>query len=85
MFVHMPGRSPEEPDNEKVVRGSRDGFTENIIQNTSLIRRRIRDTDLRFELHQVTTLSQTDMAITYIKGIANEDNLVQIREAIEAN
>ncbi|PZX07749.1 stage V sporulation protein AF [Psychrobacillus insolitus] len=77
------GRSPEEPDNEKVVRGSRDGFTENIIQNTSLIRRRIRDTDLRFELHQVTTLSQTDMAITYIKGIANEDNLAQIRERLK--
>ena len=39
-----PGRNPEEPDNEKVVRGSRDGFTENIVQNTALIRRRIRDT-----------------------------------------
>ena len=77
------GRSPEEPDNEKVIRGSRDGFTENIIQNTSLIRRRIRDTDLRFELHQVTTLSQTDMAISYIKGIANEDNLAQIRERLK--
>ena len=32
-----PGRTPEEPDNEKVVRGSRDGFTENIVQNTALI------------------------------------------------
>ena len=38
-----PGRQPEEPDTEKVVRGSRDGFVENIINNTALIRRRIRD------------------------------------------
>ena len=75
-----PGRNPEEPDNEKVVRGSRDGFTENIVQNTALIRRRIRDTDLKFELHQVSTLGQTDIAISYIKGIANEDNLNQIRD-----
>ncbi|TQR21099.1 spore germination protein [Psychrobacillus vulpis] len=77
-----PGRQPEEPDNEKVVRGSRDGFTENIIQNTALIRRRIRDTDLRFELHQISTIGQTDIAISYIKNIANEDNLKQIRDRI---
>lgn len=78
-----PGRQPEEPDNEKVIRGSRDGFTENILHNTALIRRRIRDSDLRFELHQVTTLGQTDIAITFIKGIANEDNLVQIRKRLD--
>lgn len=77
-----PGRSPEEPDNEKVVRGSRDGFTENIVQNTALIRRRIRNTNLRFELHQVSTLGQTDLAITYIKTIANEDNLKRIRDRL---
>lgn len=77
-----PGRQPEEPDNEKVVRGSRDGFTENIVQNTALIRRRIRDVNLRFELHQVSTRSQTDIAIAYIKDVANDDNLVQIRERL---
>ena len=38
-----PGRTPQEPDTEKVVRGSRDGFVENIIINTALTRRRIRD------------------------------------------
>jgi stage V sporulation protein AF len=43
-----PGRNPEEPDTEKVVRGSRDGFVENIIVNTALIRRRIRDERLRY-------------------------------------
>ncbi|WP_342601321.1 spore germination protein [Psychrobacillus sp. FSL H8-0483] len=80
---HYPGRNPEEPDNEKVVRGSRDGFTENIVQNTALVRRRIRDTNLRFELHQVTNLGQTDIAISYIKGIANDDNLIQIRKRLK--
>ena len=53
MFGPIQVDHPEEPDNEKVVRGSRDGFTENIVQNTALIRRRIRDANLRFELHQV--------------------------------
>lgn len=77
-----PGRNPEEPDNEKVVRGSRDGFTENIVLNTALIRRRIRDTNLRFELHQISTLGQTDIAISFIKGIANEENIKQVRERL---
>ncbi len=82
-FRSYPGRNPEEPDNEKVIRGSRDGFTENIIQNTGLIRRRIRDTSLRFELHQETFRSKTDVAIVYLKNIANEEHLKFIRERLQ--
>ncbi|MCY9388375.1 spore germination protein, partial [Bacillus haynesii] len=44
-----PARNPEEPDNERVVRGSRDGFVETIVFNTALTRRRIRDRSLRME------------------------------------
>ena len=78
-----PGRTPEEPDNEKVVRGSRDGFTENIVLNTALIRRRIRDTNLRFELHQISSMSKMDIAISYVKGVANEENLELIRKRLK--
>jgi len=42
-----PARGPEEPDIERVVRGSRDGFTETILFNTALLRRRLRDPRLR--------------------------------------
>ena len=80
---NYPGRTPEEPDNEKVVRGSRDGFTENIVLNTALIRRRIRDTNLRFELHQISSMSKMDIAISYIKGVANEENLELIRKRLK--
>ena len=66
-----PGRQPEEPDTEKVVRGSRDGYVENIIVNTALTRRRIRDERLRFEIFSVGERSKTDVAIGYIDGIAN--------------
>lgn len=78
-----PGRQPEEPDNEKVIRGSRDGFTENILHNTALIRRRIRDVKLRFELSQITTKGQTDVAISFIKGIASEEHIDYIRERMK--
>ena len=77
------GRQPEEPDNEKVIRGSRDGFTENIIVNTALVRRRIRDVNLRFELIKITERSQTDIAISYIKGLASEEHLDYLRKRFE--
>ena len=56
-----PVRSIAEPDTEKVTRGAKDGFVENIIMNTALMRRRIRDPKLTFELHQVGTDSKTDV------------------------
>ena len=62
-----PGRQPEEPDTEKIVRGSRDGFVENIIVNTAITRRRIRDERLRFEMLKVGERSKTDVAIGYIE------------------
>lgn len=66
-----PGRSPEEPETEKVVRGARDGYVENIVVNTALTRRRIRDERLRFEMMQVGERSKTDICIAYIQDVAN--------------
>ena len=45
-----PARGVEEPEKDKVLRGSKDGFVETIVFNTALIRRRIRSTDLRTEI-----------------------------------
>ncbi|WP_428908986.1 spore germination protein [Niallia sp. Krafla_26] len=72
-----PGRTPMEPDTEKVIRGSRDGFVENIIINTAVTRRRIRDENLRFEIMRVSERGKTDIAIGYIEGVANPD-LIEI-------
>ncbi len=80
---NYPGRQPEEPDNEKVIRGSRDGFTENILQNTTLIRRRLRTEKLRFEMHQVSVIGKTDVAIAYMQGAANEQMLDGLRKRLD--
>jgi stage V sporulation protein AF len=77
-----PGRQPQEPDTEKVVRGSRDGFVENIIINTALTRRRIRDEKLRFEMLKVGERSKTDVALGYIEDIADPDLLNILRKEI---
>lgn len=79
-----PIRSIAEPDTEKVTRGAKDGFVENIIMNTALMRRRIRDPKLTFELHQVGTDSKTDVAIAYIKGKAEERLIAQIRQKMDS-
>lgn len=81
---NYPGRQPEEPDTEKVVRGSRDGYVENIVVNTALTRRRIRDERLRFEIMQTGERSKTDIAIGYIKGVANPRLVHTIRKELKA-
>ncbi|MBM7648044.1 stage V sporulation protein AF [Bacillus ectoiniformans] len=78
-----PGRNPEEPDTEKVVRGSRDGYVENIIVNTALTRRRIRDGRLRFEMNKVGERSKTDVAIAYIEGLADPDLIDIVRKELQ--
>lgn len=78
-----PGRMPQEPDTEKVVRGSRDGFVENIIVNTAITRRRIRDERLRFEIMKVGERSKTDIAIGYIKDVADPDLVDIIKKELQ--
>lgn len=78
-----PGRTPEEPDTEKVVRGSRDGYVENIIVNTALTRRRIRDERLRFEIMKIGERSKTDVAIGYLKDVANPDLIKTVKDKLE--
>ncbi|WP_413380311.1 spore germination protein [Alkalihalobacillus sp. 1P02AB] len=79
-----PGRGPEEPDTERVVRGARDGFTENIIINTALVRRRIRDERLRHEITKVGVRSKTDICISYIEGIADPDLVNILKKELDA-
>ncbi|MGL4372468.1 MAG: spore germination protein, partial [Turicibacter sp.] len=78
-----PGRGPSEPDTEKTVRGSRDGYTENIVINTALTRRRIRTGKLRNEIYKVGEDSKTDVVITYIEDIADPNLVNEIREKVQ--
>lgn len=78
----FPGRGPEEPDLERVVRGSRDGFVETLTINTALTRRRVRDPGLRFEQIKVGRRSKTDVCVTYIEDIANPDLVELIKNKI---
>ncbi|MFC4766436.1 spore germination protein [Effusibacillus consociatus] len=75
-------RSVEEPATEAVIRGPRDGFTENLRTNTSLIRRRLKTPQLKMEALKVGRLSKTDIVITYLDGIADEAVVAEVRERL---
>jgi spore germination protein KA len=76
-------RSIEEPSAEVSVRGPREGFTETLRVNTSLVRRRIRSPRLKMEPYTIGELTQTDIAITYIEGIAPESVLEEVRKRVQ--
>ena len=78
-----PGRGPSEPDTEKTVRGSRDGYTENIIVNTALTRRRIRTGKLRNIILKVGDQSKTDVVLMYIEDIADQSMVDEVKHRIE--
>lgn len=75
-------RAVEEPAAEVSIRGPRDGFTETLRINTSLIRRRIRSSRLKMESVTLGQVSQTDIAIVYIEGIVSRTVLDEVRNRI---
>lgn len=78
-----PARSTEEPQKDKSLRGSRDGFVETLVMNTALIRRRIRSENLRMEYMSVSSNSKVDVAISYIEGIADKKTLANLKKALK--
>lgn len=79
-----PARGPEEPQKEQSLKGSKDGFVETLVMNTALIRRRVRDENLVFEMMNVGNKSKTDVCIGYIEGLAKTDNIELIKKKIES-
>ncbi len=77
-----PVRSPQEPELEKVSRGSRDGLVETIIFNTALIRRRLRDPNLIFEITSVGKRSKTDVVIAYLDDLVDKQLLKEVQDKI---
>jgi len=77
-----PTRGMEEPEDDRVLRGSRDGFVETLVFNTALIRRRIRDPRLRMEYTNVGKVSKTDLVLCYMEDKVDHKMLDRIRDII---
>ncbi|QGQ97611.1 spore germination protein [Paenibacillus psychroresistens] len=72
-------RGIQEPQKESTLRGSKEGFVENIRTNTSLIRRRIIHPHLKMESCIIGKYTQTEVVLTYMQGIADENVLAEVR------
>mgnify|MGYP002529191706 CR=1 FL=1 len=81
-FREYPARSVDEPEKDKVMRGSRDGFVETLVFNTALIRRRIRNPELVMKIFSVGKSSKTDVVISYISDRVDEKVLKQVKKRI---
>lgn len=79
-----PARGISEPDTEKVIKGARDGFVETLLFNANLIRRRIRNPKLTFQVMQIGSDSKTDVAISYISGISDPALIQNIQERLSS-
>lgn len=78
----FPGRSITEPVTEGVLRGSREGFVENIRTNTTLLRKIVNNEKLIIEEMDVGKISKTKVEICYLKDIANEDLVAEAKYRI---
>lgn len=79
-----PARGVEEPDKDRSLRGSRDGFVETIVFNTALIRRRIRDPHLVMEMTEAGQASRTDIALCYMSDRVDQELLDNLKKRIES-
>lgn len=77
-----PARSIEEPDKDKSLRGSRDGFVETVVFNTALMRRRIRDPHLVMQMMDIGNSSRTDVVIAYMNDRVDEELLKNVTDRL---
>lgn len=76
-------RSISEPVTEVVIRGPREGFTEDINTNISLLRRRLRTPKLKMESFLIGEISRTKVTIAYLQGIAIDKVVQEVRNRVE--
>ncbi|MGI6143082.1 MAG: spore germination protein [bacterium] len=76
-------RTPTEPNVEAVIRGPREGFTETLIVNLGLVRRRLKDPDLKVEMFEIGKRTKTSISLLYIVDIINPKIVAELRRRLE--
>jgi spore germination protein KA len=76
-------RPVDKPESENVLHGPREGFTESLMINLSLIRRRVKTPDIKFTYRTLGVQSGTKAAICYIDGLVNEEILKELYKRLD--
>lgn len=77
-----PSRGPSEPDAESVIRGPRDGFTENLRANTTMVRRKLKDPNLKIKMIKLGKKSNTDVGVMWLQGVAKQDLIDEVEKRL---
>ncbi len=78
----IPMRSLSEPENDHVLRGPREGFLENLKENTALIRKRLKTNELVMKRFNVGDFAPTEVQVCYVKNRANRKLVADIERKI---
>ncbi|MEW6723499.1 MAG: spore germination protein [Bacillota bacterium] len=76
-------RNVEEPEAEVVVHGPREGFTEDLHINLAQLRRKLRNPDLTIEVVTLGRQTRTDVAIIYLRKVANPKVVEEVRQRLQ--
>ncbi len=75
-------RSVSESEAEVVIRGPREAFVETLRTNTALLRRKIKNSNLKMEKIVLGEATKTDVVIAYIKGIVHDDIVAEVKRRL---
>lgn len=81
---HWIERGVTEPTSQTVVRGPREGFSENLRVNTALVRRKVKDPNLWLESKIIGERTKTNIAMMYINGLVNEKIVKEVRSRLDS-
>lgn len=76
-------RPINEPENEKNLSGSREGFTESLLQNLSMIRRRVLTSELKMKSYTIGRRTKTKAYICYMEGVVNKQILSELYRRLD--
>lgn len=76
-------RAVEEPENEKILSGPREGFNESLLQNLSIIRRRVRTNELKMKFLTLGRVTKTQACVCYIDKVVNKQILKELYRRLE--
>lgn len=81
-ILSFPTRPPQEPPTSPVIMGPREGFTESMQTNITLLRRRVGGNELVLHEQKVGSITQTQVVVAYLKGVANEKIVKEVKKRI---
>ncbi|AZV57622.1 spore germination protein [Clostridium sp. AWRP] len=82
--IGWKSREIKEPEGEKTIRGPREGFTESLMVNISMVRRKLLTPDLKFKFRVLGTRTQTKICLCYIDGIVNNKILDELNKRLNS-